>query len=272
MTRVGEGFRATWFKVIVLNRGDARRFTRGDLLQTAKNHWDWLVSDPVRKEQAYTLKGSCLVATLYLPRPNGGAIFISTIPRGDRHTLMTASGADTWRAANTDINNKLDSLHAEDGAAYLFETSGHAEDIVENGEYTPDRNNPLSKMVMRVYGSHTRDGLGKQIPSCIKCQRVAEKLNIVCCACDNTRLQNEAAAQRPPSRSAAPSGGRGNPPAPRPGTPGSGSRPSGQSSAPRDASGSTSTSQLTESMSSLKVSSVSKPPTAAPAKKRAPGR
>lgn len=191
MDRVGSGNQATWTKIFV-SRDDYRDIMWEDLLEIAKDHWEWLMRHDGRA--AYTSDGSCLVAALFLPRTSGGVIFLSTIPRGDLNSAMKAptGGAGAWRAANTDRSRRLGRLDAEDGAEYLFETSRYAAGIVSrHGEYvTADRDNPHSRMKIAVWGRHSNspDG-GHQIPSCSKCKGVADRLSVV--YCDSIRLGRE---------------------------------------------------------------------------------
>ncbi|KAI3400648.1 hypothetical protein diail_2360 [Diaporthe ilicicola] len=181
MHKEGSGTSATWTKVFV-SRDDYRDIMWEDLLEIAKDHWDWLMRDRDGGRAAYTDMGSCLVAALFLPKTSGGVIFLSTIPRGNVHRAMSTSGAGAWRAANTDRSRRLMKLDAEDGAEYLFETSPYAAGIVSRaGEYvTPDRDNPHSRMKIAVWGRHNNSPPeGQQIPSCSKCKNVADTLNVV---------------------------------------------------------------------------------------------
>ncbi|KAK4680023.1 hypothetical protein QC764_209325 [Podospora pseudoanserina] len=189
MIKHDSGNNATWTKTIV-SKTDYRDIMWTDLLEIAEDHWKWVQAQP----GAYTRGESCLVAALFLPSTKGGVIFLSTIPRGTKHTEMMngARAAPAWFHATTGGTNRNTNLqlHAEDGAEFLFETSPYAKGIVSrNLQYvTPDRDNAHSRMKLAVWGRHkTSPAQGESIALCTvgekqpKCPAVARALNIAYC-------------------------------------------------------------------------------------------
>lgn len=281
------GPQPTWCKVFLCE--DDRDIMWKDLLEIARQHWEWVIQQGTR-QQTYTSngQGSCLVAALYLPNVEGGTVFLSTIPQGEQKQKMREEGAaraPAWWAAN-DFRN--DGYHAEDGAIYLFEKSRLSRDLVRGGRYVmPDRDNPLSLMKMAVWGRHSSSqqegelidlcagaSPGKGTPSCVD---VANTLNID--YIDKYKLREEARA----GSSSTGGGSRGRGTASyemqsasaasssryQPAGTGSGSRPHRSHHEGRDNNNNApSANQLTGLMSGLKISST---PSKGPASKTSRG-
>ncbi|KAK4203630.1 hypothetical protein QBC40DRAFT_219198 [Triangularia verruculosa] len=198
MTKHDDDNNATWTKIVV-SKTDYRNIMWTDLLKIAEDNWKWVQTQPFPN----TAQGSCLVAALFLPSISGGVIFLSTIPRGSKHTEMMNGdrAAPAWFGATTGGtgHNTGLKLHAEDGAEFLFETSRHARGIVRNSQYiTPDRNNEHSRMQLAVWGRHRNSPLqGESIALCTvgekqpKCPAVARTLNIAYCEQYKVRFEEE---------------------------------------------------------------------------------
>ncbi|KAK0664646.1 hypothetical protein QBC41DRAFT_349857 [Cercophora samala] len=198
MTKHDTGANATWTKTVV-SKTDYRNIMWTDLLAIAADHWQWVQAQP----GAYTAQGSCLVAALFLPSTKGGVIFLSTIPRGTKHTEMMngARTAPAWFRATTGGTGRATGLklHAEDGAEFLFETSAYAKGIVKNFQYvTPDRDNHHGQMRLAVWGRHrTSPAQGESIALCTagekqpKCPAVARALNVAYCEQYKVRFEEQ---------------------------------------------------------------------------------
>ncbi|AEO55538.1 hypothetical protein MYCTH_2108166 [Thermothelomyces thermophilus ATCC 42464] len=94
------------------------------LMDEAEHAYHWVSNQPgAWTKGGPTKNGACLVSALFVPRPDGGCIFFSTIGRGKRaNEIMVLKNprewAPTWLAAN---DGRPNAIHCEDGSCYDFE-------------------------------------------------------------------------------------------------------------------------------------------------------
>ncbi|KAH6629954.1 hypothetical protein B0J18DRAFT_419769 [Chaetomium sp. MPI-SDFR-AT-0129] len=280
---------ASW-EVRFQNPIDHRYIQWTDLLDIAENYWSH-----IRRhygENAVTQGGHFLVAVLFVPDTAGGQCFVSTIPRTIKQDNMRTYGRDSapvwWRAANTGVEaGKELTLHAEDAVIFNFERAvsfnrdRHRENpslrerlllpyvrITPRGYRMESRDNPLGRLRLAVWG-YFEDSpervkrTGQPIELCSgdtkkpSCQVVAERLKISYCTPESLREEGSPisfprSSGPPPSSSSHPQPGPSRPPPsssshPQPGPGGGDSRSRGPIS------------QVSGSMSGLRVSSSSTP-------------
>lgn len=162
MSTKGSGGYTTWYQMVSLGEEFTNDMSFMSLLEVANAHWNYVKT----QRNAFTKKGTCLVAAVYIP---GGRVVLSTIPRGNAKKaedflgemmLGGAQNAPEWWAKKT--GNKLD---AEDAAVYLTEVNGY---IDKTG------------LKVAVYGTHKGPGdtVGAPVNPCPDCSSMLKKMDL----------------------------------------------------------------------------------------------
>ncbi|EAQ83069.1 predicted protein [Chaetomium globosum CBS 148.51] len=137
------------------------------LRNEARRAYEWLLEEG---EQAWTQPGTddgaLLAAALFMPGIHGGAIYYSSICRGEKATFMKSANtgrrtAPAWYAAN---NNNPNQTHCEDGVCFDFEAyNGRLDDtdpdkvrITTNGYLPLDSQGRALVPQIAVFGVRSR--------------------------------------------------------------------------------------------------------------------
>ena len=200
----------------------------------ARKAWSWVQ----QIDNAWTKNNgpgaACLVSAVFMPQPNGGVIFFSTICRGQKAEQMkkieNAKGwAPRWYENNWTNGIPPAQLHCEDGACYDFEkyntllgADQPAKIAVHNGYFVPrpGGTGPVLEMRIATFGVKYK-GAGPvlaqggphlpcddqdQNPKHPKCQYSLPKMRYRWWTRDRERLETEAEDQ---ANKAGASGGAG---------------------------------------------------------------
>jgi hypothetical protein len=203
------------------------------LRDEAKKAYQWLLQ---QGEQAWTQPGgddgALLAAALFMPGIHGGAIYYSSICRGQKADEMknvnTARRiAPAWLKANDDRPNQT---HCEDGACFDFEAYNnnlYDDDpdkirVTQHGYLPQTSSGRALEPQIAVFGVRTRKyapiaGLQQPCregessrPKVPVCQVVLPRLRVRVCTSDKIRAEEDEEARRAQAaRNAGPGGGAG---------------------------------------------------------------